>query len=420
MSAQWLLMVYMAGDNGKQFPDGKCLMGNLTEAGWADLREMASVGSSDRVKVVAQFDTLDSREFTQRFLVRSPEQGLELVGQVPPVNTGNPESLTDFIVWAMESYPSERVALILWNHGSGWDDEDIYARYREAEERLRADRLRGCGPRRLGRLLFLSSAAQVITLDNEEERAICFDDSSMDFLDNTGLDAALGAAAQRIGRRLDLIGMDACLMAAAEVAFALRPHASFMVASQELEHADGWPYARILSALQDDPGIQPAALARLIVDAFAARYASITRSPTRWTLSALNLAELTPAFDALAQLSGYLANEISTDFALERELKYAQKAVRRFSRPIDDQVDLGQLLRLVKSGYGGPLSGAIGELQGRLLGQAIERNWCESTETACGLSIYLPLAGFSQYYERQAFAQTGWGRVVRALNRVSE
>ena len=420
MTAQWLFLVYMAGDNGKRFPDGRPIMLDLSQEGWSDLREMASIGSSDRVKVVVQFDTLDSRQTTPRFLVHGGGRPVELVDQVPSVNTGDPRSLTEFVVWATAAYSAERVALILWNHGTGWDEEDVYARYREVGEGLRKDRQRGLVSERPGRALFLSSFAEVAALADDDTRAICYDDSSMDFLDNADLDAALAAASQRTGRRVDLLGMDACLMASVEVAYAVRRHADVLVASEEVEHADGWPYARILGALTASPEMDAACLGRHIVDAFSDRYKSRTRTPGWWTLASLDLAKLEPAIERFGPVCEWLAERMPDDFNIERRLLRAQKDLRRFSRPKDDPVDLLQLLEILGQGGHGPLAAMAEEVTGHLEGKAIDRNWSAAGQSAGGLSIYLPLGGYSPFYDRQAFAKTGWGRVIRTLNRVAD
>lgn len=61
------------------------------------------------------------------------------------------------------------------------------------------------------------------------------DDSSKDFLDNSELQWAFQQAALATGETVDIIGMDACLMAMVEVAYQLRNNATFLVASQEVE-----------------------------------------------------------------------------------------------------------------------------------------------------------------------------------------
>ncbi len=43
-----------------------------------------------------------------------------VVEEIPEVNTGDPAALVDFTTWAMTSYPAERYALIIWDHGGSW------------------------------------------------------------------------------------------------------------------------------------------------------------------------------------------------------------------------------------------------------------------------------------------------------------
>jgi hypothetical protein len=112
----------------------------------------------------------------------------------------------------------------------------------------------------------------------EQTRPIAFDDTSKDFLDTEGLRRALSEAAEATGRRIDLVGMDACLMAMIEGARELAPFADYFVASQEVEPMDGWPYAAILKGVNARPQLSPAGLAELIVAEYAGAYGGKTRS----------------------------------------------------------------------------------------------------------------------------------------------
>ena len=81
-----------------------------------------------------------------------------------------------------------------------------------------------------------------------EYRAILLDDDAKDFLDNVEMKNVLAGTATLIGGKLDLLGMDACLMSMAEVGYQIRGSASFTVGSEQTEPGDGWPYDRILTA----------------------------------------------------------------------------------------------------------------------------------------------------------------------------
>jgi hypothetical protein len=56
----------------------------------------------------------------------------------------------------------------------------------------------------------------------------------------------LDTAQRATGQKLDVLGFDACQMAAVEVASEIKDNAKFMVASQALEGREGWPYSHIL------------------------------------------------------------------------------------------------------------------------------------------------------------------------------
>ena len=72
--------------------------------------------------------------------------------------------------------------------------------------------------------------------------AIAPDDTNKDFLDNVELKNALF----NVGRRIDILGMDACLMSMAEVCYQIRESVDYTVASEAEQELDGWPYEGFL------------------------------------------------------------------------------------------------------------------------------------------------------------------------------
>ncbi len=296
----WTILLYMAGDNGATFQGkyGKfSLMAQMTSAGVEDLTE--AVGSTDQVAVLAQFDTLPSKDplakelgtengGAYRLEVRAGQSVRDnIVEIIPETNTGDPAELAKFIVWGMNRCPARHTMLVLWNHGLGWKDDDIYQKVRSVSRSA----TRGGHQRERNVAMFRSTAK---TIDrrasrtrNPDTRAILCDDSSMDFLTNQEMSQALRVAEfaadeadvaaifgdkdeadvaaifgdkprldQMMGwgnegalRHLSIIGMDACLMAMIEVQYQVRKFADIMVASQEVEPMKGWPYDTILGDL---------------------------------------------------------------------------------------------------------------------------------------------------------------------------
>src|SRR5882724_12524020 len=130
----WTVAVYMAGDN------------DLDNNGKLDLAEMKKVGSTADMNVVVQFDSLGAGSKTTRYEISKgsiASLAKDAKQKLGTQNTGDPQSLIGFIDWVATNYPAEHYLLVLWNHGQGWDDTDIYAgeRYRSLR-RLASGRIR--------------------------------------------------------------------------------------------------------------------------------------------------------------------------------------------------------------------------------------------------------------------------------------
>jgi hypothetical protein len=365
------------------------------------------------------YDTLADSKIPRLYIERGRAR---VVTTLDAVNAGDPACLTDFINWVADAYPADRYALVLWSHGTGWREEDVYKRYRAALEQAQSgDEMRAGGPgERLSRAFFLKTAGTLMALDDAEERGICYDDDSMDFLDNRELAAALGAASVPIS----LLGMDACLMSMAEVAYQIREQTEVLVASQAVAPGTGWPYAAILQTMVDDPDIQPAALGQRIVQAYGHHYGAVSRGGGgQATLSAIDLTRLEPLGESVAHLSKRLHTLYAQDLYTERAVKAARKRAQRFEDA--DYVDLYDLVWRIGDAYDGDedLLEAVEAVLSHLTsdrGQTaiLADVHISQLKGAHGLSIYFPDKGCSQYYNDLDFARLGWGAWLRYVNQV--
>lgn len=391
---EWTLMVYMAGDN------------NLEEYGIKDLGEMKTVGSTDEIAVVAQFDRMSDQVTRRYHLTADQSLDTDCVAQLPEVNTGDPKSLTDFIAWACQTYPANRYGLVLWNHGSGWKDEDIYhaAQEKGVVQKVGRGQIRGLASGKPSRALFSTTLEQMVV--EATERAILFDDSSADFLDSQELKRVLQRAAQVVARPFDLLGFDACLMSMLEVHYQARDTCRVVVGSQEVEPGDGWPYDSILAQLVADPDMTPEALAQVIVDAYASFYT--TRHPSLpITQSAISLAGIEPISEAVSALAIPLRDSLSdkgTLGLLFGALRYAQSFTDR------DYVDLAHLCRLLvqggaETGVNEAAQHVIDLLTGNASPIIAEAHHGPGVDNATGLSIYFPVRVLSPLYSDLDFAR---------------
>lgn len=176
-------------------------------------------------------------------------------------NMGNPNTLSDFVSWATQNYPSNHTALVIWDHGAG----PVY----------------GCGFDQLYRNDSLSIAE---------------------------MQQAMHAAGYGGERKLDWVGFDACLMNSLEILKAWEQYAQFFVGSQDTEDAHGWDYAFLnkLNETQDARSIATEAVESF--ERFYASYTSVYSSPNV-TLSAIDLSATQALEDALDVLSDALLDD---------------------------------------------------------------------------------------------------------------
>ena len=198
------------------------------QAASEDLAELFSVKLPGNVKVIIQ--TGGSRSWHSSN-IRADELGRYVYdntgfGKIearPNASMGDARTLQDFLGFCLENYPAEKQALVFWNHGGGTFGgvchDEIY-----------------------GDSLSLADISTVLNRFQAGSREPLF----------------------------ELVGFDACLMATVDAAYSLAGYANYMVASQELVPGIGWDYGGIASALASNPGIDGAALGRVICDTFQA------------------------------------------------------------------------------------------------------------------------------------------------------
>lgn len=368
-TAKWTFLVYMAGDN------------NLDGAALRDIAEMARAGSTKDVNVLVQLDRIEDN-LTRRFRIT---QGggfkTDCIQTFGDANTGDPQILYDFVKWAADNYPADRYALILWNHGSGWW-EDAKSRAAVPTEKK---------PRRR---LFRQPVRNPVPQEHRNipapqvQRSICYDDTSDgDALDNRELRIVLAGICALLGRKIDLLGMDACLMNMVEVAYQLRESVNVIVGSEIEEPFDGWPYAEILTRLTARPRQDAAALARWIVKSYLLSYKGKDETVTQSALDVSRIGEMTAKVDALS--ASLLA-------ALETDSKLIEAAWRRSPRFYDDNyIDLACFTKNLRKKADAELQAKVVDLIAALKAGKGRAILCQGkigrqVRGTCGLSIYFP------------------------------
>ena len=362
---EWTVMIYLDADN------------NLESAGINDINEMEMVGSSSKVNIVVQADRIpnydnsnDNWTTTRRYYIMQDNDPFLINSQfndLGELNMGDPQTLVDFASWAVTEYPAEKYLLVIWNHGGG----------------------------------FRSPAYS---------KGIAQDDTSgKDIITMPDLEYALSAISVQMGKNIDIVGMDACLMAMTEVAYQIKDCADILVTSEENEPGDGWPYDSILAQLVSNPHISPEQLAADIVDKYIVSYPY-----DNVTQSAIDLSYMD---DLAGQLSS-MADSIRSDTLTSKDAYLnAAYSSQHYSDYYHDFIDLYDFCSKVYYYSNSFEVKAIALIvQQNLLNSVINSDYNGgSVSDTKGLSIYFPL--YKEYdsenYNNTNFAQdTFWDEML--------
>jgi hypothetical protein len=366
---EWTVMIYLDADN------------NLESAGINDINEMEMVGSSSDVNILVQVDRIPGYDIsnsdwtnTRRYYITQDFDSIQinslLKGNLGELNMGDPQTLIDFTIWAATEYPAKKYLLVIWNHGGG----------------------------------FRSPAYTI--------RDIAWDDTSGgDKITMPELEYALSAISAQMGENIDIVGMDACLMAMTEVAYQIKDYADILVASEENEPGDGWPYDTILAQLVANPTIASTQLAADIVDKYIYSYPSYDV-----TQSAIDLSYMNTLANQLSELAQYIKND-----SLTPKTKYIFAAYysQHYSDP--DFIDLYDFCsKILIYSYNVQVKSLALNIQQTLVSSVVINSnyngW--SVSGSKGLSIYFPwyYAYNSNKYSSTNFAQdTFWDEMLLSL-----
>jgi len=271
---KWTILVYADADN------------NLKSDTVKSMDNLESVGSGEDLNLVVQFGYGGAKEkspgIKRYYLEKSRKDGKITsppLTRLGPGNMADPKMLTNFIKWGIKNYPSEHVMLIISDHGDGWKG----------------------------------------AIDDETHKG---------WMSVPDMAKALKDAESKTGKKIDVLGFDACLMASTEVTYEFRDAAKYMVASQDTEGEKGWPFSKIMagktlsavaekikSRIPDDP------------EAFAKDWVrSVEVTPkVISTLSAVDLSKAKALAEATDQSQGFFGETMKDVYDMADRLEKSHR-----------------------------------------------------------------------------------------------
>ena len=331
----WTIFVYLCGSDLES--DGG--------AASSDIEEAFAARGSGQVKVVYQtggsyfwYQNINENR-VQRYLLEDGD--LTLVDEKPEANMGTASTLADFLSWGVSNYPSERMGLILWDHGSG------------------------------------------------SINGVCFDEQyDYDSLTLGELDHALNQVYDQMTDRFEFIGFDACLMSTLETANVLTPYARYMYASQEMEPGSGWDYTSLLNNLAANPDQDGVQLGEKVCREYYDHCADYGFGSQRSaTFSIIDLSKIDDVLISMNEAFRVVYEQGDLGDVTRAVLEADSFGGNSVSEGYSNMLDLGNMLDQL-SGYGQEVRDASQTLQSCVLYTMNGR----LHKNASGLSVYYPVS----------------------------
>jgi hypothetical protein len=289
----WTFLVYMAAAN------------DLNPFAPLDLKEMMQAGSNANINVIV-YETLQEDgkpKQTKKLYVN--KGSVTQIGDTMVRDSGDVATLMEALQWAQVDYPSDHIAVVVWDHGSG--------------------------P--------LNRSKKVLSC-----KGVCYDFDTGHYLTDRDCLHAFSWARDTLrgGKKYDIIAFDACLLASLEMAYTLSSCADYMVASEETIPGNGYQYAYILNPCATKI-FTPLAFAQLMVSTYNQEYVGTVD----YTLSATDLNACSSLVDNCNAVAQILTSQLKgkNHLAVKSTLK---KCIATSSCPSFDQgiyIDMCQFYR---------------------------------------------------------------------------
>lgn len=358
---KWTIMHYSAADN------------NLTSYLVTDVNEMEKVGSTENMNLVVQLDK--GGDNCKRYYLEADGNMREITSPVikdlGSTNMSDPKVMGSFIAETMEKYPAEHYALIISDHGYAW-------------------------------------------------KGAVEDESHDGWMTTPDIRKGIELGVEASGKKIDVVGFDACLMATSEVGYEMKDTANYLVASEQTEGANGWPYTPLLSpkllknldrALRSKLNISPEEFAKKIVNTAEGDQGTL---PTMSATDLTKMTDLGKAADNFAKaiIKTETSNDMLKSIIRKTESFYGFKDQYHFAEQVANHEEISdEKLKDAAKGMMTAIKSAV-----------IAEQHSSRYPDAHGLSVELPsYGGVGAGYGALKFrADTQWAEAMNKIQGAGE
>ncbi|MFW5781942.1 MAG: clostripain-related cysteine peptidase [Candidatus Muiribacteriaceae bacterium] len=336
--AEWTLMIFINGDN------------NLSGAGADDINEMEMVGSTDKVNIVVEYDSRGSNGTKRYYIEKDSDMSTinsPVVMDMEEQDTGDWQHALEFFKWGADNYPAEKYLIAFWNHGAGWE----------------------------------KTQGDVLT------KGICYDDDSGNHMTTPQIGMLCEELKSYIGKDIDILGYDACLMQMVETAYEVKDHCLYQIGAEETEPADGWPYDDMIAPLAENPYMTPEEFGKVMVQKYGESYMGGSQGTSSTNQSLVDLSKMEWFRDKVNVFSDTLSAKAHI---YKGDYENAIKNTQKFA--YSQYKDLGHFCRnIIEAVDDSDIKAAAEDVLEGLSEFVVEYvNTGASVENSTGVSIYIP------------------------------
>jgi len=355
----WTMLVYLARDN------------SLYDAGTLNIDWLKSVDNPYVNILVFDSFNRNGMKASQKLVIK--HNSIQLVETLPYLDSGSATTFKTALDWAISSFPSEHLAVVAWDHGSG----------------------------------ILNRSASLL-------RGFCYDDTTNHHLDDMNIQQVLQSVVQaRNGNPIDIFGFDACLMASAEMTAALAPYVRFVVASQQTIPDEGWYY---LHSLNWQKNLTPEEFCKKIVADYGDFYLAGRESVTLAAIDTSYTSQLQALINRLSAQLTDLMNQSTNPDQIRQQI--AACAPSYFDEPT--YMDIVKFCTMAQQSFAtnSALVSTLNDLASLIGTMVIARTASSDLSFAGGLSLYMPQHFVEPSYAKTWFAQhSSWKNFIQQYTR---
>ena len=368
----WTVVVYMAADN------------DLSPFVQLNLAQMMQVGSHKDLNIVVYLaQKVHGIKTAKKLLV--DYMNLRLLGSEPNVDSGAREIFTKACKSLFEEFPSDYQAIIGWDHGSG----------------------------PLNRVI----------------KGVAYDFTTGNYLTDLDVVYGLQEISKSLGKKIDILAFDACLMAGIELQALFAPYVNYYVASQETIPGSGWNYSRALKNITAHTSAKQLSITwvKSYAETYGHRITDYTLSTVDLSLIPLVAQNVDKVGDVLSKLIAHQQEKSVINF-LKKSTN--PKTITCFDDPEYDYLDLGNLYSNLLQNISlcsfntqdnnaqalkKELIGLLREGEILIKRTVIQQVVGSSFPDACGISIYWPHNSMHPSYARLGWSQLypQWMKLIK-------